>query len=47
LFLIMGSRRDEVRFLAIAEKTAMRVSLCKQNILCAPTELTLSKAVAV
>ena len=42
----MGSRRDEVRFLAIAEKTAMRVLSCKQKILCVPTQLTLSKEVA-
>ena len=45
--LIMGSRRDEVRFFAIAEKTAMRVFSCAQKIFCAPTQLTFSKEVAV
>ena len=42
----MGSRRDEVRFLAFAENTVMRVLSCKQKILCVATQLTLSKEVA-
>ena len=42
----MGSWRDKVRFVAVAEKTAMRASSWKQNIPCARTQLRDCKEVA-